>query len=143
MQQQLLVRYLIGRYDYSIVRALKLAFFYRVEVSYESNIRFSAIQNILYTLKVVILQLSHRNIKEFYEKWVLSPDRKNRLLTIISLGLGFLIPYLGWNPLLILLIVNAYLSYKEAEDKKIRFLYVLITVIISAMISFSFICWFS
>lgn len=43
MQQQLLVRYLIGRYDYSIVRALKLAFFYRVEVSYESNIRFSAI----------------------------------------------------------------------------------------------------
>ena len=41
-------------------------------------------------------------------------------ICFISFGLAFLIPILGWNPLLLLWIVNGCLSYKEAKSNSIK-----------------------
>ena len=51
-----------------------------------------------------------KQLQLFLRKWILNPDRRYVLFIGISFGLAFLIPILGWNPLLLLWIVNVFLS---------------------------------
>ena len=61
-----------------------------------------------------------KQLQLFLRKWILNPDRRYVLFIGISFGLAFLIPILGWNPLLLLWIVNGCLSYKEAKSNSIK-----------------------
>jgi len=61
-----------------------------------------------------------KQLQLFLRKWILNPDRRYVLFIGISFGLAFLIPILGWNPLLLLWIVNGFLSYKEAKSNSIK-----------------------
>lgn len=61
-----------------------------------------------------------KQLQIFFRKWVLNPDCRYILFMGISFGLAFLIPILGWNPLLLLWIVNGCLGYKEARFNSIK-----------------------
>ena len=68
-------------------------------------------------------------IQAFLNRWILTPNRRYRLVTALSFGFLFLIPLLGWNPILILLSVNACLAYKETKGSEIRFFHGIMIVL--------------
>ena len=59
-------------------------------------------------------------------KWVSAADQRYCIFTLLSFGLVFLLPYIGWNPILLLWTVNAYISYREQPHSKIRFSHIFI-----------------
>lgn len=70
-----------------------------------------------------------RHWKSFYNKWILVSDQRYRLFNWLSIGFALLIPLCGWNPLLILWTINAFLCYKETQHSKIRFFYVILGIL--------------
>ena len=74
-----------------------------------------------------------KQLQLFLRKWILNPDCWYILFMGISFGLAFLIPILGWNPLLLLWIVNGCLGYKEAKCNSIRILNVALVVLFGVL----------
>ena len=60
-------------------------------------------------------------------------NERYHIFAILTLILFFFIPVLGWAPILILGIVNAYMSYKEASFSRFRFFYVAVMLIFSLL----------
>lgn len=65
-------------------------------------------------------------MRQNFGKWFnMFSDRTQRyyIVTVISCALVFLIPYVGWSPILFLWVIHAFMSYKELPRSKVRFLY--------------------
>ncbi len=56
------------------------------------------------------------------------------LFTLISCVLIFLFPILGWNPLIVLWIINCAIVYKETDSKKVRIFCIVLAAVFAAMI---------
>lgn len=67
--------------------------------------------------------------QKFFHKWIANANRRYMLFTGISVGLAFLIPLLGWNPLLLLWIVNWCFCYKETTSGILRLFYAILAVL--------------
>lgn len=76
----------------------------------------------------------HNNMKKIFLKWfkwVSVASQRYCIFTLLSFGLAFFIPFVGWNPILLLWTVNAYLSYREEPYSKIRFVYIAVIFLFS------------
>lgn len=60
------------------------------------------------------------------EKWILNPQKRYHFFAWLSVGMIFLIPFLGWSPLLLIWIIHSYLSDQEQKHSKVRFLHALL-----------------
>lgn len=76
-------------------------------------------------------------LKKFLYKWIFNSNRRHILSTGISFGLAFLIPILGWNPLLLLWIVNGCFCYKEAKSNKIKCFYFTLVILFGILVTFN------
>lgn len=76
-------------------------------------------------------------MQKFFYKWILNSNRRYILVTGISFGLAFLIPIVGWNPLLLLWIVNGYFCYKEERVNKMRFFYTILMILFGIVFIFN------
>ena len=76
-------------------------------------------------------------LQKFIQKWILNSNRRYILFTGISMGLVFLIPRVGWNPLLLLWIVNGCFCYKESKSNKIRFFYSVLVILLGILFTFN------
>ena len=61
------------------------------------------------------------------------PEDRYGVTSIISFGLAFLIPYLGWTPLLLLWTGNAVLSYHENKGRRMRYLHAVAALLFGVM----------
>ena len=77
-------------------------------------------------------------MREFFEKWIRVSDRRYQLFTLVSFGLAFLIPLVGWDPLLILWIINACLGYRENAHSKIRFVHAAVAAVFLILLLMNF-----
>ncbi len=69
-----------------------------------------------------------------YANWIFNPNRRYHIFTLLSFGLILLYPFFGWNPILILWIVNAALAYKEHKSSKFRFVHFTIALLLSILV---------
>lgn len=69
-----------------------------------------------------------------YAKWFLTPNHRYYIFTLLSIGLIFLFPLVGWNPILIFWIINACLAYREQKLSKIRFVHIAIAFILIILV---------
>ena len=67
-------------------------------------------------------------------KWILNPRQRYCIFAFISCGFAFLYPLVGWNPILLLWIVNAFFAYRETRLSKIRFIHVAIALILAILV---------
>lgn len=84
-----------------------------------------------------------KRLQKFFHKWILVPNRRYILFTGISFVLAFLIPILGWNPLLLLWIINGCLCYKEAKSSKNKFFYIILVILFGVLFTFNLCLRFS
>jgi len=76
-------------------------------------------------------------MKKFFDNWIFNPTRRYSLFTGISFGFAFLIPVFGWNPLLLLWIVNGCLCCKEAESNPLKVLHAILVIVFGLLFAFN------
>ena len=62
-------------------------------------------------------------------------------VSVVSVCLGFLIPVTGWNPILILWLINLFFGYKENRKNKSRYFYLGAMVFVGLLIGFNLFMW--
>lgn len=67
-------------------------------------------------------------------KWILSPDHRYYIFTVLSFCLLFLYQHIGWSPILILWIINACLGYQEQKSSKIRFVHLAVGIVLALLV---------
>lgn len=72
-------------------------------------------------------------IKRFFKKLHDSTFR-NCLISVLSVCLGFLIPLTGWNPILVLWLVNLFFGYKENKKNTFKYFYIIAIILLSILI---------
>lgn len=63
-------------------------------------------------------------------KWVKKMNQKYNLTMWLNIIFAFLIPVLGWNPLLILFIINLIVNYKHTYHMVVKGIYILLICIL-------------
>lgn len=63
-------------------------------------------------------------------KWVKEMNQKYNFTMWLNIIFAFLIPVLGWNPLLILFIINLIVNYKPTYHMVVKGIYILLICII-------------
>lgn len=79
-------------------------------------------------------------MKRFFHK-LLDPTFRNCFVSVLSVCLGFLIPVIGWNPILILWLINLFFGYKENRENKTKYFYLGTMVFVGLLIGFNLFMW--
>ena len=64
-----------------------------------------------------------------------SPERRYYVFTILSFVLLFLLPQIGWNAVLIIWVINAYLGYREKKNSPVRFAHIVVGILLVLLLA--------
>jgi len=79
-------------------------------------------------------------MKWFFRK-LYDPTFRNCLVSVLSVLLSFLIPVTGWNPILVLWLINLYFGYKENQNNKTKYFYLCALILVGVLIGFNLFMW--
>ena len=74
------------------------------------------------------------SMNKFLEKWIWDRQRRYILFTCISCVFIFLLPILGWIPLLLLWIINCIIVSKETDSNKVRIFCIVLAAVFGVQI---------
>ena len=72
---------------------------------------------------------------------LLNKETRYWLFTVLTILALILVPYVGWNPILIMWAINAVCSYRETKESKFRFVHIGVAATFVILICVNLFIW--